>query len=556
MALAVGAWREHASRGVELVLVALGLILLGPAYRRLLVLRGRAKPAPRVLAALELASLSGLLVYPVGLWSLLVGGLAALGHALPSRKPDSPRATAVEEMATAGMALLAGLLGLRSHGALALVLLVVLAFSAYRPGADRSVATAARRFAAFALLAATGLLRGYSTEGFHVALVLAAIATLASLADGRVPLRESYRSFAVLALNTCVLFVLLNLLAWGALAALETLRHGRDAASVTEAQTSYDPNPRFKGADLTELTAETWRPLRFEPFTLFRERERQGRFVNVDPNGFRAVKDQGPWPPDKSRLNVFVFGGSTTFGYGVADDDTIPSHLQEALAHVHSGVCVYNFGRGYYYSVQERILFEQLLLSGAVPSVAVFVDGLNDFQVDSVPAMATQLDAATERASEPELENLFQDLARKLPVAQLASSLGSRRPADTDFKDEKVIAAILDRYRANERLIELTANGFGVRALFVFQPVPTYHFTGPLHPLAASGLAAHERSRYGYPKIAAVRETLGADFLWLGDMQEGMTGALYVDAVHYSGPMCAAIAQKIAQELLARGLEK
>ena len=38
-------------------------------------------------------------------------------------------------------------------------------------------------------------------------------------------------------------------------------------------------------------------------------------------------------------------------------------------------MCVYNFGCGRYYSTQERVLFEQLVSSGAVPDLAVFLDG-------------------------------------------------------------------------------------------------------------------------------------------------------------------------------------
>jgi hypothetical protein len=550
--LGAGAWREHALGGIELVLIALAAVLAGPTSARLLALRGRTDPAPRAFLALELLAFTGLLVYPCGTWALLAGGLAALLHALPFRRvAGSPPSSFGDEAPSALLAILALLAGIRSRAALPLLLTLV-ATGTYRV---RTVALAARRAQVFALVLGAALLEGYSQDGRGMLLLLAALATVATFLAMAPSPRESWKSFALLATNSCVLFGLVNVGASGALSILEALRHEREAAAVVQAQASYDPDPRFQGADLAELTAETWKPLRFEPFTLFRERERQGRFVNVDPRGFRAVKDQGPWPPEKTRFNVFVFGGSTTFGYGVADDDTIPSHLQETLAHVHSGVCVYNFGRGYYYSVQERILFEQLLLSGAVPDVAVFLDGLNDFQLDSVPAMTAQLDASTERAARPEAESLLGDLTRRLPVVELVAALRARSAPQPEPEDERVVASILERYRANKRLIELTASGFGVRPLFVFQPVPTYHFSGPLHPLAAAGLAAHERSRRGYPAVASVRGTLGSDFLWLGDMQEGMTGTLYVDAVHYSGPMGAAIARKIADEL-ARGLDK
>lgn len=92
------------------------------------------------------------------------------------------------------------------------------------------------------------------------------------------------------------------------------------------------------------------------------------------------VEDEGPWPPAKSNLNIFVFGGSTTFGYGIADGETIASALQRKLANSSSKpIRIYNFGRGHYYSTQERILFSNLLGAGTVADVAVFIDGLNEF---------------------------------------------------------------------------------------------------------------------------------------------------------------------------------
>jgi hypothetical protein len=75
---------------------------------------------------------------------------------------------------------------------------------------------------------------------------------------------------------------------------------------------------------------------------------------------------------------VFVFGGSTTFGAMLPDNQTIPAALE---ARLRSAPCmlpahVYNFARPGYISTQERALLERLLLEGAAPQVAIFVDAL------------------------------------------------------------------------------------------------------------------------------------------------------------------------------------
>lgn len=136
--------------------------------------------------------------------------------------------------------------------------------------------------------------------------------------------------------------------------------------------------PGMNRTALRELLRETWsRPMAFEPFTQFKERATMGRFVNVSPHGFRLSKNQGPWPPSPEAVNVFLFGGSTVFNYGLPDEQTIAFFLQGFLNEAGSGppVRVYNFGRGHYYSSQECVLFEQLLSAGFVPAIAVFLDG-------------------------------------------------------------------------------------------------------------------------------------------------------------------------------------
>ncbi|MBZ0307111.1 MAG: SGNH/GDSL hydrolase family protein, partial [Anaerolineae bacterium] len=115
--------------------------------------------------------------------------------------------------------------------------------------------------------------------------------------------------------------------------------------------------------------------------TLFRSVPFKGRYLNIDPMGYRISSNNAPWPPDKSAYNIFVFGGSTTFGTGVADDHTIPFYMQQQIqaAYPTQKLYVYNFANPAFVSSQERMRFESLLRDGYVPDAAIFIDGLNDF---------------------------------------------------------------------------------------------------------------------------------------------------------------------------------
>src|SRR6185503_11851341 len=109
----------------------------------------------------------------------------------------------------------------------------------------------------------------------------------------------------------------------------------------------------------------------YEPWLGFREKPRASRFVNVSADGVRASKGGAPDLSGVGPQSVFVFGGSTMFGYGVADAETVSSHLQAILG---PGARVHNLGRAYYYSRQENLFFESLAQAGLRPKVAVFVD--------------------------------------------------------------------------------------------------------------------------------------------------------------------------------------
>jgi len=112
------------------------------------------------------------------------------------------------------------------------------------------------------------------------------------------------------------------------------------------------------------MLAEHYQPLIYGDFTHFRERPFAGKYVNVTDIGYRKSLDQGPWPPNPNYFNAFFFGGSTTFGCGLADDQTLPSCVQREFAKYSTKrVCAYNFGVGYYYSTQERLCCEKLLMA-------------------------------------------------------------------------------------------------------------------------------------------------------------------------------------------------
>src|SRR5918911_2555611 len=201
--------------------------------------------------------------------------------------------------------------------------------------------------------------------------------------------RRFYRDAALILLNTVILLLAVNVLLLIPFALKDSVGGGDSAQwhkpiAADRWAALEKVYPGFSRDEIQVLLDETYSPARsfvYEPFTEFKERPYAGKFVNVDVNGFRLTKGQGPWPPDREKyFNIFLFGGSTTFGFGVPDDQTVASYLQTFLSNLSltKEARVYNFGRGSYYSTQERILFEKMVAAGFRPDVAIFIDGLND----------------------------------------------------------------------------------------------------------------------------------------------------------------------------------
>lgn len=409
-------------------------------------------------------------------------------------------------------------------------------------------------------------------------------------------MRKAWSSAAVIAVNTLLLFVVANVVAVFFVPNDETgagpVEYANawliDSYGFDVLKRGY---PGWNDDDLRVFLAETsnW-PQVFEPYTMFKPRPRADRFIGIDAAGFRPSpgqrgRDVAAWrdlwqrraPADDTARDIFVFGGSTTMGAGVPDGATIPAQLKVlADAACLQPVRVFNFGRGFYFSTQERVLFEKLLLDGARPEISIFIDGLNDFYfaVDE-PRYSDRFAALIEEANKSivpvtkEAATVGDAVAaaiEALPLVRLWRRHVPPAIADASAADfappwgrQTEAQAVVERLSVNREMIRAVAGRFGVRPLFVLQPVPTYGYDLDHMNVAQAGKLAfgrHELSGVGYP-LLAVRHAAGAteaDMLWLGDLQRDWAENLYVDAVHYTEVFSRTIVGAIFERLVAGGL--
>ena len=388
-------------------------------------------------------------------------------------------------------------------------------------------------------------------------------------------LARAYRITALIGFNTLLLFLLLNVPFYLADFLYpdedEPAKLGRRVLGTYGLEHLTKGYPGMTAEEAVQLQYETWsRLVVYEPFTEFKEPAFQGRYIKVSAHGFREVDNQGPWPPEPRNFNVFVFGGSTTFGYGVADGQTFPSYLQRHLRALLTGrqVCVYNFGRCAYYSTQERILFQQQIEAGFRPDLAVFVDGMNDsgYTKDGSVFSNTLGDAVVQFEPRRARRNL---VAQAFPAVRHARQLLLRRgwlrerggaPAESETtpawngEADQIARRVVDRYLANVEMSAAIADRFKVKTLFVWQPVPNFR-TAPDNSRFPKDKAAIRRSPAVYEALDQLRTAGRAprNFFWLADKQLGQSGNLYIDTFHYSPEFSEVLAAETARHLASTG---
>jgi hypothetical protein len=243
--------------------------------------------------------------------------------------------------------------------------------------------------------------------------------------------------------------------------------------------------------------------------------------------------------------------------FELKDGDKIEGHsvLQPLLEKkLGRPVSVYNFGQSSWFSTQERILFEQLILSGQKPDLAIFLDGLNDFHWINQVMPAIPIDRPSFPKT-PTFRSVLKDAKTVLPMTRLAISVHNAleksahrktsdelKVANTKFDDPVSLQNAVDRYFTNKRMIEAEAKEYGVKTLFVWEPAPFYKYDEKIDPFIdpeyGFSFTGFTYVKYGYPVMRDyVDRTHPDNFLWCADLQQDLHELLYVDPYHYSPKM-------------------
>ncbi|MBZ0283067.1 MAG: hypothetical protein K8L97_20180 [Anaerolineae bacterium] len=309
-------------------------------------------------------------------------------------------------------------------------------------------------------------------------------------------------------------------------------------------------------ADYDRMAAEghwqvhPWTGLTMRPFV--------GKYLNIGRDGERFVPPPSPDHAGLKPLMIWAFGGSTQFGWGVADAYSVPALLQTALQErlPDRQVQVINFAVPIYNSSQELALFAASLRQ-MKPHIAVFMDGVNDvwytMYANTQTALVDPLAGVWENYTASitsAVDTPWVTINPSFPPLRLAQQMGlnlSQIKSPSDFPVQYAMQGIytqneteqldyaVQSYNANRAMGTAIGNAMGVSTYYLLQPYADTKF----YPGFMEGaLAAGDENLYDV-----------SDTFELADYSDHI---LLIDDFHYSDYASEILAGRIADIIMQR----
>jgi len=356
--------------------------------------------------------------------------------------------------------------------------------------------------------------------------------------------REGARAIVVQAVSFAALFALLLLMVEGgsflALRAVAWRAKRKPlAAQDMPAYREYPWADRFWREQKRQLSLE------YHPFGLWRSRPFTGETVNVDGEGIRRTVHSRCEPGAEV---VWLFGGSSMWGFGSPDWETIPSLLAKRYADAGRPVCAVNYGEDSWRAVQGVVkLTLELEITSRRPDLVVFLSGCND--VFTPFFLTGRVDREWDFAlTKPWLDDLATRrdgtfaFLRATNTASLAKRLATRlkgpaawpRPSDP----ERLAQEVADDFFHNMEVVDALSKGYGFRYAFFWQPLAV----AGSRPLAAEeqeGVRRQLGLSYDLGRAAAastfplIRARPRPNLHDIADLFDGHAGSVYIDSCHF-----------------------
>lgn len=317
----------------------------------------------------------------------------------------------------------------------------------------------------------------------------------------------------------------------------------------------YEPPPAYAYRALSELSTqqvdELWRisrslPYRFAGGAGFLHEHVSSTYLNVNQYGIRSNGD-----PSRSISSIdgatWFLGGSTSFGFGVPDRQSIPAYLEQITGEPVINLAVRGHG-----STMENRLMRYYLRAGHRPKRVIFLDGINE--VCEPDLFSDQMKRLTIRAQEGYRWDFGEPV--KFGFNLLARLMTQERPYEREEGPERSLSC--NDFGRYNQVGEIVLRVLDERAAACeLDGIPCYTFVQPFGGVHGRHedqrfLASHEAQelqnlfRHLEPVWAV------ADATFVTNALDGLASGAWVDETHYSPAANRLIAAAIARQLRAQ----
>ena len=306
-------------------------------------------------------------------------------------------------------------------------------------------------------------------------------------------------------------------------------------------------------------------PVKYSPLTEFIEQKRNHEFVSVSEYGNRCNKNkiQSCKTPKGGENEIWIFGGSTVFGYGLKNDETIAAHLEKYTKNKN----VINFGQSHFYSTQSRILFQNLISFLPPPKTVIFLDGFNDFKIDQINDYQLPIHTSLtknfkdlinkkEISKSQKLNNWFKRRFDRLNIVRLykdkTKNKTNNQPDKILIKDiNKAYISLINRLKINFKINKSIGEKFSIKIINILEPISLSKQNYSSSNIPEKYLNKFDETFYHHKNIYKIIEANDEllSFVDLNMINLKIKKSMFVDLTHYSNDFSEKIAFEIFQIL-------
>jgi lysophospholipase L1-like esterase len=281
---------------------------------------------------------------------------------------------------------------------------------------------------------------------------------------------------------------------------------------------------------------------RYWPFDVWRRRDYQGQYVNIEDGHRRTYRAAASGLPP---LKLYAFGASTTWGTGARDEHTIPSYIAKFAERDGIPLEVTNFGEAAFVNWQSVIRLLEQCANGQVPDFVTFYEGAGDvyakLQTPGIKRVHANFSYFKERLEDLDLDSAVSRWFKKHSLIHMVGrTLGHRFKTKTDVEIaqasdpelvQRLSREIVMTMEENARLVDELADALGFEAWFFWQPTlyTKKHVAPEEEAFADVGFGALTRDVY----VQSTGVVRTRDFAMdISDAFDGEPHPVYIDWAH------------------------